>query len=138
MSLGAAGLAVVWTLDRIAALGLGGALCVFLFVFFFGRRRETAAQPSEGGAQEVTIVVSGGYDPDFIIARKGVPLKLIFDRRENSPCSDEVVLPEFEIRRELPAFQKTEIDVVPQRTGEFPFSCGMNMLHGKIKVVDSQ
>jgi len=129
VSLGAAGLAVVWTLDRIAALGLGGALRVFLFVFFFGRRRETAARPSEGGAQEVTIVVSGGYDPDFIIARKGVPLKLIFDRRENSPCSDEVVLPEFEIRRELPAFQKTQIDVVPQRTGEFPFSCGMNMLH---------
>jgi Cu+-exporting ATPase len=137
VSLDAAGLAIVWTFDRIAALGLGGALCVFLYLFFFGRRRETAARPSEGGAQEVTIVVSGGYDPDLIVARKGVPLKLIFDRRENSPCSDEVVLPEFEVRRELPAFQKTEIDVVPQRTGEFPFSCGMNMLHGRIKVVDS-
>jgi len=137
VSLSAAGLAIAWTLDRIEAVGLGAALCVFLYLFFFGRRRETAARPSEGGAQEVTIVVSGGYDPDLIVARKGVPLKLIFDRRENSPCSDEVVLPEFEIRRELPAFQKTEIDVVPQRTGEFPFSCGMNMLHGKIKVVDS-
>ncbi len=136
MSLGAAALAIVWTFDRIAAIGLAAAFCVFLYVFFFGRRRETAARPSEAGAQEVTIVVSGGYDPDLIVARKGVPLKLIFDRRENSPCSDEVVLPEFEVRRELPAFQKTEIDVVPQRTGEFPFSCGMNMLHGKIRVVE--
>jgi Cu+-exporting ATPase len=136
VSLGAAALAIVWTFDRIAAVGLAVALCVFLYVFFFGRRRETAARPSEAGAQEVTIVVSGGYDPDLIVARKGVPLKLIFDRRENSPCSDEVVLPEFEVRRELPAFQKTEIDVVPQRTGEFPFSCGMNMLHGKIRVVE--
>ena len=136
MSLGPAWLAIVWTLDRIAAVGLGAALCVFLYLFFFGRRRGTAARPSEGGSQEVTIVVSGGYDPDLIVARKGVPLKLIFDRRESSPCSDEVVLPEFEIRRELPAFQKTEIDVVPQRTGEFPFSCGMNMLHGKIRVVE--
>jgi Cu+-exporting ATPase len=138
VSLGAAGLAVVWSLDRIAAVGLGAALCAFLYVFFFGRRRETAARASEGGSQEVTIVVSGGYDPDLVVARKDVPLKLIFDRRENSPCSDEVVLPEFEIRRELPAFQKTEIDVLPKRVGEFPFSCGMNMLHGKIKVVDSQ
>jgi Cu+-exporting ATPase len=136
VSLGAAALAIVWTFDRIAAIGLAAAFCVFLYVFFFGRRRETAARPSEAGAQEVTIVVSGGYDPDLIVARKGVPLKLIFDRRENSPCSDEVVLPEFEVRRELPAFQKTEIDVVPQRTGEFPFSCGMNMLHGKIRVVE--
>jgi Cu+-exporting ATPase len=138
VSLGPAWLAIVWTLDRIAAVGLGAALCVFLYLFFFGRRRGMAARPSEGGSQEVTIVVSGGYDPDLIVARKGVPLKLIFDRREDSPCSDEVVLPEFEIRRELPAFQKTEIDVVPQRTGEFPFSCGMNMLHGRIRVVDSQ
>ena len=138
MSLGAAELAIVWSLDRIAAAVLGAALCVFLYAFFFGRRRETAARPSVGGVQEVTIVVSGGYDPDLIVARKGVPLKLVFDRREDSPCSDEVVLPEFEVRRALPAFQKTEIDVLPKRVGEFPFSCGMNMLHGKIKVVDSQ
>ena len=120
--------------DR-AAVVTGAALLVFLYVFFFGRRRETAARPSEGGEQEVTIVVSGGYDPDLIVARKGVPLKLIFDRRENSPCSDEVVIPEFEIRLALPAHQKTAIEITPQREGEFPFSCGMNMLHGKIKVV---
>jgi len=63
-------------------------------------------------------------------------LKLIFDRRESNPCSDEVILPEFQIRRALPANQKTVIEVMPKRTGEFPFSCGMNMLHGKIRVVE--
>ncbi len=128
---------IIWTLDRVLAAGVGAALCLFIYVFFFGRRRETAAQASGEGGQEVTIVVQGGYDPDLVVARKDVPLKLIFDRREDSPCSDEVVLPEFEVRRQLPAFAKTEIDVVPRRTGEFPFSCGMNMLHGKIRVVDS-
>jgi Cu+-exporting ATPase len=131
-------LAVVWTWDRLAAVAGGAALCVFLYVFFFGRRRETFARETASGSQEATIVVAGGYAPDLIVARKDVPLKLVFDRREDSPCSDEVVLPEFEIRRELPAFEKTEIDVVPRRTGEFPFSCGMNMLHGKIRVVDSR
>jgi len=130
-------LEIVWTLDRIVAVAGGVALCVFLYVFFFGRRRETAARDTEVGTQEATIVVAGGYDPDLIVARQGVPLKLVFDRREDNPCSDEVVLPEFEVRRELPAFAKTEIDVLPQRVGEFPFSCGMNMLHGRIRVVDS-
>jgi len=130
-------IAIVWTLDRVLAAAIGAALCVFLYLFFFGRRRETKAQASGTGGEEVTIVVDGGYTPDVVVARKDVPLKLIFDRREDSPCSDEVVLPEFEVRRQLPAFAKTEIEIVPRRTGEFPFSCGMNMLHGKIRVVDS-
>ena len=45
------------------------------------------------------------------------------------------MLPEFGIRQPLPANQKTVIEVTPTREGEFPFSCGMNMLHGRIKVV---
>jgi plastocyanin domain-containing protein len=130
--------AVGWTADRIAAVAGGAALGVFLWLFFFGRRNGTvAARPSEGGAQRVEIAVQGGYSPDLIVARRGIPLTLVFDRRESNPCSDEVVLPEFGIRRALPAFGKTEIEVLPQRIGEFPFSCGMNMLHGKIRVVES-
>ena len=80
--------------------------------------------------------MSGGYRPDVVVAKKGVPLTIVFDRREDSPCSDEVMLPEFRLRRRLPAFQKTSIEIVPERAGEFPFSCGMNMLHGKIRVVE--
>jgi Cu+-exporting ATPase len=64
-----------------------------------------------------------------------VPLRLTFDRRESSPCSDEIVLPDFGIRRALPAHAKTTVAILPEREGEFPFSCGMNMLHGKIRVV---
>ena len=37
---------------------------------------------------------------------------------------------------EVAAFAETAVEVVPQRSGEFPFSCGMNMLHGSIEVVD--
>ena len=126
--------AFVWTADRAAAVGAGLALLVFFYVFFFGKHR-IVAKPPPLGPQEVTIVVLGGYRPDTVIAKKGMPLKLVFDRRESSPCSDEVVLPEFGIRQPLPANQKTVIEVTPTREGEFPFSCGMNMLHGRIKVV---
>ena len=117
------------TPDRIAAIGIGVGLLVFLAVFFFGKRRAVVA------GSEITIVVEGGYSPDLLVARRGVRLKLIFDRRETSPCSDEIVLPDFGIRRALPANAKTTIEILPEREGEFPFSCGMNMLHGKIRVV---
>jgi Cu+-exporting ATPase len=126
--------ALVWTADRIAAAGVGVLLLAAIYVFFFGKRRGAVAAQERAGAQEVTVVVRGGYTPDLIVARRGVPLKLVFDRRETSPCSDEVVMPEFGIRRALPAFAKTALEIVPERPGEFEFSCGMNMLHGKILV----
>ncbi|HEY6931497.1 MAG TPA: cupredoxin domain-containing protein [Thermoanaerobaculia bacterium] len=129
-------IAFSWTIDRIVAIIAGSFLCGFLYAFFFGRRRRVRAAVTDAGAQQVTIAVSGGYDPDVVVAKKGVPLRLIFDRREANPCSDEVILPEFEVRRALPAFAKTTIEVIPKRAGEFPFSCGMNMLHGTIKVVE--
>jgi len=116
------------TPDRIAAIGVGAALVAFLLVFFFGRRRAVAAGP------EITIVVDGGYAPDLIVARRGVPLRLVFDRRDTGPCTDEIVLPDFGIRRALPSGAKTVIEIVPERAGEFSFSCGMNMLHGRIRV----
>jgi Cu+-exporting ATPase len=127
-------LAFAWTSDRVAALAAGLALLVFLYVFFFGKQR-APAQPPPTGPQEITIVVAGGYKPDGIVAKKGMPLKLIFDRRESNPCTDEIVFPEFAIRRPLAANAKTVIEVTPAREGEFPFSCGMNMLHGKLRVV---
>jgi Cu+-exporting ATPase len=117
------------TPDRIAAIAIGAALVAALFVFFFGKRREAVA------GSRITIVVDGGYSPDLIVARRGVALTLVFDRRDTSPCTDEIVLPDFRIRRSLPTGAKTPIEIVPDLVGEFPFSCGMSMLHGKIRVV---
>ncbi|HKD16707.1 MAG TPA: cupredoxin domain-containing protein, partial [Thermoanaerobaculia bacterium] len=105
------------------------ALLAFLAWFFFGKRRAVAAD------SEITIVVDGGYAPDSIVARRGAPLRLVFDRRDTGPCTDEVVFPDFGIRRRLPTGQKTTISIVPETTGDFSWSCGMNMLHGRIRVV---
>jgi plastocyanin domain-containing protein len=127
---------IAWTPDRVAAVIGGVAALVFLWVFFFGRRRPAVAARDTDAGSEVRIVVAGGYSPDRILARRGRPLRLLFDRREDNPCSDEVVLPEWGIRRALPAFAETTIEIVPLRAGEFAFSCGMNMLHGAIEVVE--
>ncbi len=115
-------------------MGAGALLLAAIHVFFFGKRTAAAPARQRAGAQEVTVVVKGGYTPDLIVARRGVPLRLVFDRRENSPCSDEIVFPDFGIRRALPAFAKTELEILPERNGEFEFTCGMNMLHGKLLV----
>ena len=118
------------TPDRWAAVVAGAAVLAFLYFFFFGRRSAVEAE------SRITIVVDGGYSPDLIVARKDSPLTLIFDRRDTGPCTDEVVLPDFGIRRALPTGRRTAVTIVPRHVGEYVFSCGMNMLHGKIRTTE--
>jgi plastocyanin domain-containing protein len=61
-------------------------------------------------------------------------VKLDFYRDETSSCSETVILGDFGIARDLPAFRTTSIVFTPDKTGEFDFTCGMNMLHGKLIV----
>ena len=42
-------------------------------------------------------------DHDGIEVPRGSRVRLIFDRQEDNPCSEEVVVPDFGIRRDLPA-----------------------------------
>lgn len=102
--------------------------------FFMAPKAAVVAKASAGGGQRVSITVEGGYSPSVVRARKGQPLRLIFDRKEKSPCSDEVVMSEFGVRRFLKPFEKTVIDITPSKAGTFEFACGMSMLRGQIEV----
>lgn len=115
---------------------VGGMLMIawVAWFFFLSERQRTRAAAGTGGVQEIKIVVQGGYTPDTIVVEKGRPVRLNFDREENSPCSDTVVFGDFGIARPLPAFQTTPVEFTPQRTGEFVFTCGMNMLRGRLIV----
>ena len=104
--------------------------------FFLAGRAAVAAVRGAGGVQEVVVTVHGGYDPAVVRVRRGEPVRLVFDRQETSSCSEEVVLPEFGIKRFLPAFEKTTIELTPEQAGSFDFMCGMSMLHGKLVVED--
>jgi plastocyanin domain-containing protein len=113
----------------------GAAVIAWLNWYFFLSGRSTAtATTGAGGAQEVTITVQGGYEPAEVRVHKGVPVRLTFDRQETSSCSEEVVFPDFGVRRFLPAFQKTTIELTPEKEGSYEFTCGMSMLHGSLVV----
>jgi plastocyanin domain-containing protein len=102
--------------------------------FFLARRGSAAAETREGGKQEVTITVQGGYEPAEVRLKRGIPARLVFDRQETSGCSEEVVIPDFGIRTFLPAFQKTAVELKPETAGSFEFTCGMGMLRGRLVV----
>ncbi|MFF4603223.1 heavy metal translocating P-type ATPase [Streptomyces sp. NPDC001339] len=101
--------------------------------FFFGPRRVRAAR-LEGGVQRVEVTVRGGYRPDVIKVRQGVPVELVFDRQESGECTSRVVFPDLRISAGLPAYARTTVRVSPDRAGAFGFACGMNMIHGTLLV----
>lgn len=82
----------------------------------------------------IDIVVDGGYKPSNILISLNTPITLNFVRRDPNPCLEEVVLSEFKVKKYLPMNEKVSITITPSKTGSFPFSCGMNMFHGKITV----
>lgn len=121
------------TVEIIVVVGGIGLIGLVLW-YFFGERESVAATMGASGVQEVDITVKGGYSPDVIAVKRGVPVRLNFYRDETSSCSEQVILGDFGIARDLPAFETTPIEFTPETTGEFPFTCGMNMLHGKLVV----
>jgi plastocyanin domain-containing protein len=123
-------------MDSTETLVLAAAMAMIAIViwYFFGEREKVAATVTDTGVQEIKITVKGGYSPDVIVVKRGVPVKLEFFRDETSSCSDQVILGDFGIARDLPAFKTTAIEFIPDKVGEFSFTCGMNMLHGKLVV----
>ncbi|HJQ20152.1 MAG TPA: cupredoxin domain-containing protein [Gemmatimonadaceae bacterium] len=116
-------------------IGAGTAAIAWVnWYFFLAQRPSLAATISPRGSQEAEIVVRGGYSPAVVRLKRGVPARLVFDRQDTSSCSEEVVLPDFGIRRFLPTGEKTAVEFTPEQTGDFDITCGMSMLHGSIHV----
>jgi P-type Cu+ transporter len=111
-----------------AVVAIGG-----LGWFFFGPRRARAAQ-LDGGVQRVVVTVKGGYSPDVIKARQGVPLEMVFDRQESGDCTSRVVFSDLMVSAALRAYQRTTVRLTPASAGTFGFACGMNMVHGTLVV----
>lgn len=102
--------------------------------YFFGERKAVAAREGARGVQEVKITVKGGYTPDVVVVKQGRPVRLDFYRDETASCSEQVVFGDFGIARDLPAFRTTPVEFTPKEPGEFTWTCGMNMLRGKLVV----
>ncbi len=96
------------------------------------RKSSDAASTVEDGS--VNILVKGRYIPDVVRVKQGKKVTFNFYRDEDSDCTNEVIFEEFNIRRKLPARKTTSIELTPASKGEFHFTCGMGMVHGRLLV----
>ena len=117
---------------------LSALLLTGLLAWFFFGPRKTRQASVEAGYQTVRVGVRGGYSPDLIEVRPGLPVRMLFDRREAGDCSSRVVMPDFKVNQLLPAYATTAVEFLPREEGDFRFACGMNMLSGTIRVSRSE
>lgn len=115
--------------DKIIVTIVGVLGIIFTWWFFLAKKKKEVEVENS-----VDIIVSGGYSPEVISIPKGKTTKLNFIRKDPNDCLSEVVLGDFKTRKELPLNQKVTVEITPQKSGEFGYSCGMNMYHGKIVV----
>lgn len=115
------------TLDKLIVSIFSVIGIAFTYWFFLMKNeKETNVENS------VDIIVEGGYSPQNIVISKEKLTKINFFRKDPTSCLEEVIIPDFHIKKYLPLNKKVTIELKPQESGEFTYHCSMNMYHGKI------
>lgn len=86
----------------------------------------------EGGVQRIDVdLASGSYNPNTIILKAGVPAEITFG--QSSGCTAQVISQDLGFSEDLTSGPKT-VKLGALSAGEYSFSCGMQMVFGKIVV----
>ena len=84
------------------------------------------------GVRKVPIeVVKEGYAPDRIPGKPGEKLTLVFTRRVDGHCYEELKMPDGKLIA-LPKDKPIEVAITVPQDGEVRFACGMDMLAGVV------
>jgi len=111
-----------------------GLLLITLIVWWFWLYKPPVVLADKNN---VTIIVDNGtYEPSRIRLLSSQNTTLCFLRKDASPCAATVVFSDFDISEELPLNKPKEINLPPLASGEYPFTCQMQMYRGTLIVND--
>ncbi|MBU1934770.1 cupredoxin domain-containing protein [Patescibacteria group bacterium] len=79
--------------------------------------------------------VDWNFNPNQFQVKKGIPVRWEISGINVSGCSNEIVIPKLNIRKQIIKGLNI-IEFTPQEEGVLNFSCWMGMLNGRIIVTD--
>lgn len=117
----------------IVAIGLFAVAVIALLLAPWHGRKLHAGIGADG-YQEARIEMKGqAFDPEIIIVAAGKPVRLTFHRGPEAPdCTGRIHLIAFGKKLRLAPESTASIEVLPDRPGEYAFSCARLKLQGRI------
>lgn len=115
-------------------INLAGLLLAGLIVWWFWLSKPRNRNGSDITAETTVVVENGVYQPGLIHARAGQPLVLHFDRRDPSPCAEQVIFHGLDVSEFLDNGKVTTVTLPNPPKGEYRFTCQMQMYQGRLIV----
>jgi len=113
-------------------INIAGLALIALIVWWFWLYKPKEAELGENDL--VITVENGTYSPSRIKVPTGEPVEIKFMRRDQSPCSETLLIPELQISDTLPLNKLKTIQLPAMSSGEYAFHCQMQMYRGQITV----
>ena len=110
-------------------------MIAFILFWFFKKPQEDAKRAQQKMAIRRFEWRSWGDTLQELLSSKNRnQLVLFLIEKYPSPCLDQIVFPDFGVHADLPMGDQYVVEITPEEAGEYGFSCGMNMMHGKMIV----
>lgn len=113
-------------------INIAGIVLIALIVWWFWLYKPKEAELGENDL--VVIVENGTYSPSRIKVPAGSPIGIKFLRKDQSPCSETLLIPDLQISDTLPLNKVKTIQLPALSSGEYAFHCQMQMYRGQITV----
>ncbi|MCZ0866775.1 cupredoxin domain-containing protein [Dasania sp. GY-19] len=113
-------------------INIAGVVLIALIVWWFWLYKPKESELD--GNDLVVIVENGIYSPSRIKVSAGSPIAIKFLRKDQSPCSEALLIPDLQISDTLPLNKVKVIQLPALSSGEYAFHCQMQMYRGQITV----
>lgn len=109
-----------------------GLLLIALIIWWFWLYKPIE---TEFGENDFAVVIENGvYQPARIKLPSNEPVTLQFFRKDESPCSETLLIPGLEISETLPLNKAKNVQLPAMTSGEYAFHCQMQMYRGTLVV----
>lgn len=122
---------------KLPSILIAGAASLALFLTSCTQKpAEQAAAPATPAADGSIHITVGenGFEPNVVTVHQGELVTLIVTRTTDKTCATDFVMKEHNINQPLPLNQPVTITFTPDKTGDLPYACAMDMFRGTIRV----